>query len=196
MYVCIRGAKMTVREGCLLRSAALKGCKEIANDNLGQVVDLFCSFTEPDDGPTFLTMTRVGMVQPAYSRKPGNIVLNWRKFFESIPNTALASASLSEPWLMPFAALSIWNEFWKQSKIEVEPRHALLLEVMWQKRNQSRRVLKSVASAAVNERLSSTKLSQMSSNEFEVALNKLSALHCIEIETEEVWLREWVKVVV
>ena len=84
---------------------------------------------------------------------------------------------------MPFAALSIWNEFWKQSKIEIEPRHALLLETMWQGRNEWRRVLKTTAIAAVNQRLLSTKLNQMSSSEF-------------EIEAEEVWLCEWVKVVV
>jgi hypothetical protein len=169
---------------------------EFAADKLADVVDALCAFTEPDDGPIFATLSTVGGAGPAYSRKPGNIVLNWRKFFESIPNTALASGSLAEPWLMPFAALSIWNEFWKQSRIEIEPRYALLLEVMWQKRNQKRRVLKSVAIFAVNERLSSTRLNQMSANDFETALNKLSELQCIKIETEEVWLREWVKVVV
>jgi hypothetical protein len=49
-----------------------------------------------------------------WSRKHGNLLLNWRKLMDIIPDITVASLSANAlpVWAVPLAALYIWNKVW------------------------------------------------------------------------------------
>jgi len=120
--------------------------------------------------------------------------LNWRRLFSAIPNIVLTGVGASAvPWLWPFAALVIWNEVWSQSKIELFPRHGIVISAMWKNRNEKQRIQKREALDNINEELNEYGHSKMTDKEFDKIIADLKRMQCIEIDGEEIWLREWVK---
>ena len=91
-----------------------------------KLIESFCKIKEPEHEavePRFdLVVARFNNfgLDSAISVKPGNIVLNWRRLFTSIPNITLTGAgAIAQPLLWPFAALVIWNEIWSHLKIDL-----------------------------------------------------------------------------
>jgi len=171
-------------------SDLLAGRRDVIEEVLNKFADI-------DESPHFATFTRItstSFQEGATSKKLGNIRLNWRKLFDSSPTLAFAGAgAATDRWLIPFAALIAWKEVQKIVSVQVEPRDSVVLEAMWGGKDGRHRIKKPLALEVSNRKLSEYGLERIDENVFEKALNSLSDLECIEIESEEVWLREWVK---
>lgn len=171
-------------------SGLLAGKREL----IEAAVDRLADISEPPVFATFSHITSTSYRDGATSKKLGNIRLNWRKLFDSSTTLAFAGASAAaDRWLIPFAALIAWKEVQQMTTVRIEPRDSVVLEAMWRGKNNKHRIEKSVALELSNRNLSGYELEPLDESAFEKALNRLSDLECIEIEAEEVWLREWVK---
>jgi hypothetical protein len=160
---------------------------------LAEVIDRFAKIEEPPITLRMIVLHK-DWEEGAESRKPGNILLNWRSLFDSTQNLAFAGAgAATDRWLIPFAALLAWKEVRKLTHIRIEARHAVALEVMWANRNSDNRVQKARALELLNKKLAEYKKDQAQDPEFEQILDALKALRCIEIESETIWLREWMR---
>lgn len=162
------------------------------------ILDYFCQITEPKFPEIEKRFDYINIGSEGFgggeSIKPGNIILNWRRLFESVPNIVLAGAGgISSPWLIPLAALVIWNEVWKQSKITISNRHAVVLWSSWEDRNDQFRIERHAALKATNKRLREYGWDEMSEAEFHAILDDLEKIECIEVSIKDIWLREWVK---
>ena len=155
----------------------------------------FCELTPPEIDTTmhWISLKSNGWGGGS-SHKPGNIFLNWRRLFKSVPNIVLTGVgAVAVPILWPFVALVIWNEIWSQSKIDISFRHGLTIFAMWKNKDESQRIKKEKAFECVNSQLLGYKYPNMTLVEFDNIINDLKAMECIEIDGDEIWLREWVK---
>jgi len=129
--------------------------------------------------------------------KPGNIRLNWRQLFEKAPELVLTGAGVTQPWLIPFAALYLWNLVWSLSKIEITPAQAMTMHALWNVQPATRRFSEVEALAHVNAHVNAYRdtvpAAALSAREFAAVVDDLVKLQCIELADGEVWLREWVK---
>jgi hypothetical protein len=125
--------------------------------------------------------------------KPGNIRLNWRKLFEKAPELVLTGAGVTQLWLIPFAALYLWNLVWSLAKIELSPDHGSTIYALWNVTPARRRFAEAEALEVVNRFRVESSFRSLSSDEFATLVNDLVRLDCIELSDGEIWLREWVR---
>jgi hypothetical protein len=165
-------------------------------DVSGRIFDAFCRLTPPEDPPRFMTLVLAsgGGSRGGETRKPGNIFLNWRNLLGDLPDAVLTVAGAANtPYLIPLAALSIWNKLWSHSSIPLTPEMATTLVAMWQHRRGDDRINRTEAFEKTNLLLDSYKLQPLSTADFEILLNGLADLQCIEFDdNDDLWLREWV----
>jgi len=172
--------------------------KDVAVEKL---INSFCKIKEIESDmsePRFdLVVAKFGDfgLDSAISVKPGNVVLNWRRLFTSIPNITLTGAGvIAQPLLWPFAALVIWNEIWSHLKIELSWKHAAVITALWDNRDDNKMVEKTVGFEASNEILNNHNQSEISLKEFNELLADLVRMGCVkEKDNGKVWLCEWVK---
>lgn len=161
-----------------------------------QIVDSFCSLTPPQDPPVvmhFITMNSRGY-DGGESRKPGNLRLNWRKLLADSPDIGLNIAGVvATPYLVPLAALSLWNKLWGHSAIQLSKEHATVLYAMWQGRDTKNRIANSQAFEKAGVLFSVYQWPSLDKHAFEHILVELERIECIECEDESIWLCEWVK---
>jgi hypothetical protein len=173
---------------------------EIVGENnkvASQIVDTFCSLTPPQDPPVvmhFITMNSGGY-DGGESRKPGNLRLNWRKLLADSPDIGLNIAGVvATPYLVPLAALSLWNKLWGHSTIPLSKEHATVLCAMWQGRDTENRIENSQAFEKAGVLFSLYQWSSLNKQAFDQILVDLEGIECIECEDKSIWLREWVKI--
>ena len=166
------------------------------SEDLAQsVVCSFCDITEPEEWLTIerITLDREGR-GGGTSRKPGNIVLNWRKLFRTVPSIALAGAgAASLPWLFPLAALHIWCEVRAQSEVELSPQHAITMKAMWENHDGRRRISEADALQATNRQLLEFEFNSLNKRNFAELVDDLVRIGCIKLDEGSIWLREWTR---
>ena len=177
----------------------------MAKDQLGvdmsrhaeRLVDSFCRLSPPQDPPMVMetiTIDRGGR-GGGRTRKPGNVVLNWRKMVRESADFVLTGAgSIAQPWLIPLAALSIFNKIWTHSTIELSKEQASCLFAMWHRCDDSHHINQDKAFEACRELFSVFQWPDLQDAQFSTVLQDLVEIQCIEISDEEViWLIEWVR---
>jgi hypothetical protein len=87
----------------------------------------------------------------------------------------------------------IWNEVWSRSKLDLSPRHGIAILTMWKNRNEKQRIKKGEALDHINQELTEYGHPKMAEKEFYKVITDLQRMQCIEVDGEEIWLREWVK---
>jgi hypothetical protein len=177
---------------------------ELARANLGSLTDhaetlieRFASISPPLDPPVFLEMIvadRSGR-GGGRSRKLGNILLNWRTLFRDSPDLILTGVgSFAQPWLIPLAALSIFNKLWAQSSIELTKEQATCLFAMWHRSDQNHMIDRDEAFSCCKELFSVYQWPEPSDASFSVIIGDLKSLGCVELrDGGKIWLREWVR---
>ena len=178
-----------------LHNIARESLREIININndyiAKNVVDSMCDIILPN-APHIMELIILDS-KSAISVKPGNILLNWRKLFDNIPDVVLTGAGVeAAPWLWPFAGLAIWNKVWSQIKIDLSEYHAVSMYAMWKNKNNKNCIDLSTARRKTNEILKLNNKNILKKREFYDILQDLTRMKCIEIDKGEVWLREWV----
>jgi hypothetical protein len=161
------------------------------------VVQAFAQFAPPrvggEVGTTFEYITALNPAAGGQTRKLGNIRLNWRKLFDKAPELVLTGAGVSQPWLVPFAALYAWNLVWSLARIEITPAQAMAMHALWNAGQQSRRFSEAEALSVVNSFRITCREAPQSEAEFAKVINDLVALQCVELSDGVICLREGVE---
>jgi hypothetical protein len=161
-----------------------------------RITDSFVQITPPEYEVSFELVTlRSGGVGGGSRTKPGNIFLNWRKLPVVSSDIILIASSLNSHWLVPFAALVVWDRIWSLASIEITERDAVVIWNMWKNKDIDDYIKAEDVLKLVNKELSSYGRSEMMQQELEMILNNLESMKCIEkVEENKWWLREWVRI--
>ena len=177
-------------------TTALTSLGEDAPTLAMSIVDQFCQFVPPEiDTRMDLVILQPGGFGGARSRKAGNILLNWRRLILGASESILAAAGLTQPWLIPLAALVIWNTLWSTIDIAIDEHHAAVLWALWSLRDKNNHVRKTSLPVRVNERLAEHRQAALTPKQVQQSIADLERMKCLEsADSDVIWLREWVRV--
>jgi hypothetical protein len=160
------------------------------------LVDAFADITPPEL-PGLELITINSLYRPtARSRKPGNLLLNWRKLMDIVPDVTLASAgAVGLPvWAIPLAALYVWNKVWRGTSEEFTQTEATIILALWKNRNGENRISEDDGFSKTNSVRTATGLSPLTRGDYIEAIDRLIRIQCIELTNGIIWLREWIRV--
>lgn len=161
-----------------------------------EVISAFCHITPPeaDVSIDMVTIARASQGGRGRSVKPGNILLNWKKVIEFVPEGILTiTGATANPWMYALAALVVWNRVWSLLQIEITEAHAVVIWSMWTNRDKDNRIEEEKLLRVVNMSLASTQREPMHHSELHNILMELEKLQCIKPLEGKWWLREWVR---
>jgi hypothetical protein len=127
--------------------------------------------------------------------KPGNIFLNWKKLLlDGVEHYLTIAGAIATPYLIPFAALVVWNKVWSLRKIEISENHAIVLSALWDIRNDKNIVDASNRLDLVNTHFAQFTKKQVSLDEYNSIIDDLYKMQILELNRDgTIWLREWVR---
>lgn len=186
----------------LLEHAALGPVgRKLSEDALRRLVDAFARVTppkEPEITIGLITISSLYDAPKASSRKPGNVVLNWRKLLEIVPDVSLAGLGAATLPVAPqvafvLAGLYIWNKVWRGAVEEFSDVEAVTILALWEHRNGKNKIPEQEGFVKTNEVRGRYSLPPLTQGQYTSAVNRLTSLQCIELEDGVIWLREWVQ---
>lgn len=185
----------------LLANAALGPVGRMLPENARRrLVDAFAVVTPPEKPEItigLITISSLYDAPKANSRKPGNVVLNWRKLLDIVPDVSLAGLGAATLPVAPqvavaLAGLYIWNKVWRGAVEEFSDVEAVTILALWEHRNGKNKISEQDGFVKTNEVRGRYALPPLTQYQYASAVNRLVSLHCIEIENGIIWLREWV----
>lgn len=186
----------------LLEHAALGPVGQALSEHaLRRLVDAFARVTppaEPEVTLKLITISSLYDAPKASSRKPGNVVLNWRKLLDIVPDVSLAGLGAATLPVAPqvavvLAGLYVWNKLWRGAVEEFSDVEAVTILALWEHRNGKNRIPEQEGFVKTNEVRVRYALSPLTQGQYASAVSRLAALQCVEIEDGVIWLREWVQ---
>lgn len=165
-----------------------------ATETANTFVHSFADITEPEIDTTIHLLTIDMERRRGRSLKPGNAVFNWKKLLTHASESVLTVAgSVAFPWLIPFAALAVWNRVWSLLTIELGETHAVVIWTMWNNCDSDHQLSADKVLPLVNNELLSYSRQTINKEELEHVLHDLKRMTCIEKTDDNTWwLREWV----
>lgn len=161
-------------------------------------VAAFARLTPPQKPENYIQLITLNpLTQQAQSIKPGNLLLNWRKLIDIVPDTAIAAAgaSAAPPWLLPFIALYIWNKIWCGAKEKLSQEDAVIIMSLWKHRaSDTNTIDEAEGFRTANATRVAHGLTKLQRSTYDEAVTKLLRMGCIEMKDGKMWLREWVRV--
>jgi len=156
----------------------------------------FCRISPPLDPPQVAHMMLLhdSGREGGLTRKPGNILLNWRNLYRESGDLVLsvAGAGLSK-WLIPFAALSVWNKVYTHSTIDITKEQAVIIFSLWRDCDSKHIADIEKGFNAANSLFIGYGWPKISKSHYTQILKELAKLKCIKlIDVKSVWLCEWV----
>jgi hypothetical protein len=129
------------------------------------------------------------------SRKPGNLILNWRRLAEVAPDVAIAAAALSgPPWLGFAVALYIWNRIWRGAEEPLSETEASVMYALWKNRGAGNRIDEDTGLARVNAVRGGFGLEALTRPAYARAIDTLLRIECIAMRDGVIELRESVRI--
>ncbi|OWT63798.1 hypothetical protein [Candidimonas nitroreducens] len=146
-----------------------------------------------------ITVDMLRNVPSAESRKPGNVVLNWRKLVDIVPDIyfaglGAATAPLAPALSMIFAGLYIWNKLWKGSAEDFSKDEAIAILALWKNRDAGNKIGEDDGLMRTNELRVRYDLPPISRGQFAAIVDRFVGINCIELENGVIWLRESIRV--
>lgn len=159
------------------------------------ILEAFARIRDPEVRADISIHTDLLTLGPAgfagVSVKPGNIRLNWRRLFEKTPELVLAGAGVTQVWLIPFAALCLWNLVRSLATVRLSPDHGTVMYALWHHDVSTRRFEEEAARGIVNAFRAAHELPPLGVIPFGELVSDLARLGCVEITDGRLWLREW-----
>ena len=186
----------------LLADAALGPVGQmLPEDARRRLVDAFARVTPPEEPEItigLITISSLYDAPKASSRKTGNVVLNWRKLLDIVPDVSLAGLGAATLPVAPqvavaLAGLYIWNKVWRGAIEELSDVEAVTILALWEHKNGRNKISEQEGFAKTNEVRGRYALPPLTSNQYTFAVNRLVSLGCIELVDGIIWLREWVR---
>lgn len=186
----------------LLDSAALGPVGRMLSEQArNQLVDAFAKVTPPEEPEIMMELITISSLYKspkASSRKPGNVILNWKKLLEIIPDVSLASLGASTLPVPPqvavvLAGLYIWNKVWRGAVDEFSDEEAVTILALWEHKNSQNKISEQEGFVKTNVLRGHYGLPALTQNQYASAVDRLVSLRCIELKDGIIWLREWVQ---
>lgn len=174
----------------------------LSDANIRATVEAFSRVTPPEEPEIsigLITIESLYSSPKAESRKPGNIVLNWRKLIDIVPDVSLAGLGaatlpIAPAWSAVLAGLYVWNKIWRGSVEEFNDAEAITVLALWRNRNAENRIIEDEGFKKTNELRASYSLPALTQGQFISIIDRLVRIQCIELKDGTIWLREWVRV--
>lgn len=190
------------RESLKTAAALAKAASPGLDDaRLDAILNIFAQVTPPEEPRLVIGLITVASFHSATARsqKPGNILLNWRKLIDIVPDIALAGVGaatlpINPVWTLPLAALYVWNKVWRGATEEFSNAEATTILALWKSRNAQNRISEAEGFRKTNQLRTAVELPPLSQLEFSQCIDHLVKLDCIELEDGIIWLREWIRV--
>ena len=166
-----------------------------------QVVKAFAKVTPPEQPAItigLITISSLYDAPKASSRKAGNVVLNWRRLLDIVPDVSLATLGAATLPVSPqvaivLAGLYVWNKVWRGVVEEFSDIEAFTILALWEHKNENNRIAEQDGFVKTNQVRGRYAMPPLSAIQYSSAVNRLSLLECIELENGIIWLREWVR---
>lgn len=186
----------------LLESAALGPVgRALSEDARYKLVDAFARITPPEEPEIrmeLITISSLYDAPKASSRKPGNVVLNWRKLLDIVPDVSLAGLGAATLPVAPqvavvLAGLYIWNKVRRGAVEEFSDVEAVTILALWEHKDAKNKIPEQEGFAKTNEIRGRYALPPLALSQYVAVINRLVSLQCIELEDGVIWLCELVR---
>jgi hypothetical protein len=162
-----------------------------------QVVRSFVSFSPPENSKTLTRLITLKLTErpQGFSRKPGNILMNWRKLLDVTPDVTIAGvgAETAPPWVWPLIGLYVWNKLWRGAEETFSDIEASVMLALWKNRDSEDKISEEEGYLRANEIRTRSNLTTLTNSDYNRAINRLLSLDCIEMNNGIIWLRESVQ---
>ena len=157
----------------------------------------FISISPPLEEPPmmqFLTMDSLRNYKDGSSIKPGNILLNIRKLIEAIPEVVSIGTGMACDNLVITicGALSLWLKLKDIATINISKEQAFVIVALWKNCNSNHKILLSDGLIAANNLFNQYGEPEITSLKYNMIIDSLVEIECIELTEEIIWLREWI----
>lgn len=165
---------------------------------LNEFKQIDCICITPPEYPPFimhyLTLNSLSNYDTGNSVKPGNLKLNIKKLINTIPGIIEASVSISYniPILKICAALSLWKSIKDVFTVEINHKQAVILIALWKNCDSSHHINLEEGCLCVNRLYKSLAEEEINSTIYNLVIDQLIKLKCIDVTNNTIWLREWI----
>lgn len=196
------GAALAKRKQLLSEAARSPVGAVLTEEFRLRLVNAFARVTPPE-APEFtiglITINSLYDSPKARSHKPGNLVLNWRKLLDIVPDVSLAGFGAASLPVVPQVAIAlvglyIWSKVWRGTVEEFSDVEAVTILALWMHRNDKCKIAELEGFVRVNELRASYALAPLTAGQYASAINRLVQLDCVELANGIIWLREWIQV--
>ena len=157
----------------------------------------FISISPPLEEPPrmqLLTMDSLRNYKDGSSIKPGNILLNIRKLIEAIPEVVSIGAGMvcDNHIVTVCGALSLWLKLRDIATINISKEQAFVIVALWRNCNSNHKISLDDGYTATNDLLKQYGELEITSLKYNMIIDSLVKIECIELTEEIIWLREWI----
>jgi len=157
----------------------------------------FVSISPPLEEPPMmqlLTMDSLRNYKDGSSIKPGNILLNIRKLIEAIPEVvSIGAGMVSDNHIVTVCgALSLWLKLRDIATINISKEQAFVIVALWKNCNSNHKISLDDGFIATNNLFDQYGEPEITSLKYNMIIDSLVKIECIELTEEIIWLREWI----
>lgn len=128
------------------------------------------------------------------SIKPGNIFLNIRKLINTIPNIIGfgVSATYDITILKVCSVLNLWINMRNIMTVKINKEQAIVIIALWKNCNYEHKIELVNGHICTNNLMQVLGEDNISWKKYNLIIDQLVQIHCIELEEGIIWLREWI----
>lgn len=157
----------------------------------------FISISPPLQEPPMmqlLTMDSLRNYKNGRSIKPGNILLNIRKLIEAIPEVISIGAGMvcDNHIVTVCGALSLWLKLRDIATINISKEQAFVIVALWRSFNPNHEISLDDGYIATNNLFKQYGEPEITNLKYNMIIDSLVKMKCIELTEEIIWLREWI----
>lgn len=178
----------------LVASQNAFGDSKVTQESLNAFVRLSPP-VEPEQYTHLITIGGTGYSR-GVSRKPGNLLLSWRKLMDLVPDIGVASAGIAGApiWLTALIGLYVWNKVWRGTEEKLSELEATTIIALWDKRGGRKEISEEVGFERTNEWRASFNFTPLTNSQYREVINCLLKMQCISMKGGVIFLCEGVSV--
>ena len=157
----------------------------------------FISITPPLEKPLtmqLLTLDSLRDYKNGSSIKPGNIVLNIKELIEAIPEVVSIGAGMvcDNLVITVCGAFSLWLKLRDIATVSITREQAFTIVALWKSCNSAHKISLDDGFIATNVLLKQYGESEITNLKYNIVIDLLIKMQCIELTEGIIWLREWI----
>ena len=157
----------------------------------------FISITPPLEKPLtmqLLTLDSLRDYKNGSSIKPGNIVLNIKELIEAIPEVVSIGAGMvcDNLVIIVCGAFSLWLKLRDIATVSITREQAFTIVALWKSCNSAHKISLDDGFIATNVLLKQYGESEITNLKYNIVIDSLIKMQCIELTEGIIWLREWI----